>query len=89
MKIIIVGAGEVGTHLAKLLARESLDTTLLDDNPERLADLEMNYDLLTKVGSPTSIESLKECGVAQADLFIAVTPYESVNMTSCMLATNL
>ena len=89
MKIIIAGAGEVGTHLAKLLAKESLDTTLLDEDPNRLSDLEMNYDLLTKTGSPTSIESLKECGVAKADLFIAVTPSESVNMTSCMLATNL
>ena len=89
MKIIIAGAGEVGTHLAKLLAKESLDTTLLDDDPSRLADLEMNYDLLTRVGSPTSIESLKECGVEKADLFIAVTPNESVNMTACMLATNL
>ncbi len=89
MKIIIAGAGEVGTHLAKLLAKENLDTTLLDESPNRLTDLDMNYDLLTRVGSPTSIESLKECGVANADLFIAVTPYESVNMTACMLATNL
>lgn len=89
MKIIIVGAGEVGTHLAKLLAKENHEITLLNESPDRLSDLEMNYDLLTSVGSPTSIESLKEAGVAQADLFIAVTPYESVNMTACMLATNL
>jgi trk system potassium uptake protein TrkA len=89
MKIIIAGAGEVGTHLAKLLARESFDTTLIDENPEALRDLDMNYDLLTYTGSPTSIVSLKECNVHKADLFIAVTPYESVNMTSCMLATNL
>lgn len=89
MKIIIVGAGEVGTHLAKLLAKENHEITLLDENPDNLSDLEMNYDLLTGVGSPTSIESLKEAGVAQADLFIAVTPYEAVNMTACMLATNL
>lgn len=89
MKVIIAGAGEVGTHLAKLLARESMETTLLDEDSERLIDLEMNYDLLTRVGSPTSIESLKEAGVDKADLFIAVTPNESVNMTACMLATNL
>ena len=89
MKIIIAGAGEVGTHLAKLLARESINITLIDENPDRLSNLEMNYDLLTRVGSPTSIESLKEAGVANSDLFIAVTPYEAVNMTACMLATNL
>lgn len=89
MKIIIVGAGEVGTHLAKLLARENMEITLLDENPERLKDLDLNYDLLTYEGSPTSINNLKEIGVENADLFIGVTPYESVNMTACMIATNL
>jgi len=89
MKVIIAGAGEVGTHLAKLLARESFDITLLDENSERLTDLEANYDLITRVGSSTSIENLKECNVDKADLFIALTPYETVNMTACMLATNL
>ena len=47
------------------------------------------YDLLTYQGSPTSIYDLKEIGSASADLFIAVTPHESVNMTACMIATNL
>ena len=89
MNIIIAGAGEVGTHLAKMLARESLNITLLDEDFERLEDLESNYDLMTLVGSPTSIVSLKSAGVAKADLFIAVTPHEAVNMTACMLATNL
>lgn len=89
MKIIIAGAGEVGTHLAKMLAKESMDIILVDSKPDKLTDLEANYDLLTFVGEPTSINSLKECGVEKADLFIAVTPYESVNMTACMLATNL
>ena len=89
MKIIIAGAGEVGTHLAKLLARENFDILLLDEDPLKLKDLESSYDLLTNTGSPTSINDLKEAGIDQADLFIAVTPSESVNMTACMLATNL
>ncbi len=89
MNILIAGAGEVGTHLAKMLARESLNITLMDSDPDRFANIEMNYDLLTVVGSPTSIRDLKEAGVADADLFVAVTPYESVNMTASMLATNL
>ena len=89
MKIIIAGAGEVGTHLAKLLARENFDTILLDEDPSKLKDLEASYDLMTYTGSPTSISALKEAGVASADLFIGVTPSESVNMTACMLATNL
>ncbi len=89
MKIIIVGAGEVGTHLAKLLAKEHIDITLMDKDPDKLADLQDNYDMLTKVGLPSSIADLQEVGVKDADLFIAVTPYESVNMTACMIATNL
>lgn len=89
MKIIIAGAGEVGTHLAKLLARENFDTILLDEDPAKLKDLEASYDLMTYTGLPTSISALKEAGVSSADLFIGVTPSESVNMTACMLATNL
>lgn len=89
MKIIIAGAGEVGTHLAKLLARENFDILLLDEDPLKLKDLESSYDLLTNTGSSTSIKDLKEAGIDQTDLFIAVTPSESVNMTACMLATNL
>ncbi|MDD3490971.1 MAG: Trk system potassium transporter TrkA [Paludibacter sp.] len=89
MKIIIAGAGEVGTHLAKLLARENFDTILLDEDPAKLKDLEASHDLMTYTGLPTSISALKEAGVATADLFIGVTPSESVNMTACMLATNL
>lgn len=89
MKIIIAGAGEVGTHLAKLLARENFDTILLDEDSAKLKDLEASYDLMTYTGLPTSISALKEAGVASADLFIGVTPSESVNMTACMLATNL
>lgn len=89
MRIVIVGAGEVGTHLAKLLAKEHINITLMDDNPDRLKDLDANYDLMTREGSPTSINDLKEAGTHDVDLFIAVTPYESVNMTACMIANNL
>lgn len=89
MKIIIAGAGEVGRHLAKMLSSENQDIVLMDNDENRIKDLDGNYDLLTKVGSPTSIKDLEEAGVAEADLFIAVTPEESINMTACMLANNL
>ncbi|MDE6348574.1 MAG: Trk system potassium transporter TrkA [Bacteroides sp.] len=89
MKIIIAGAGAVGTHLAKLLSREKQDIILMDDNEERLSTLSSNFDLMTVVASPTSIKGLKEVRASEADLFIAVTPDESRNMTACMLATNL
>lgn len=89
MKIIIAGAGAVGTHLAKLLSDEKQDIILMDDDEERLGRLGSNFDLLAVNIPPTSISGLKEAGVAGADLFIAVTPDESRNMTACMLATSL
>ena len=89
MKIIIAGAGAVGTHLAKLLSRERQNITLMDDNEERLNTLSSNFDLMTVVASPTSIKGLEDVGTRDADLFIAVTPDESRNMTACMLASNL
>lgn len=89
MKIIIAGAGAVGTHLAKLLSREKQDIILIDDSEERLSSLNTNFDLMTVVASPTSIKGLTEVRAGEADLFIAVTPDESRNMTACMLANNL
>ena len=88
MKIIIVGAGEVGTHLAKLLSQEKQDIILMDANEENL-NIPYQYEIMTAVGNPTSIADLRSAGVKGADMFIAVTPEESVNMTACMLATNL
>ena len=90
MKIIIAGAGAVGTHLAELLASESHDIILIDENPEKTEPLSGgNYDLLTMNVSPTSISGLMEAGVAHADLFIAVTPEETRNITCCMMAHTL
>ena len=89
MKIIIAGAGAVGTHLAKLLSDEKQDIILMDESEERLGRMSNNIDLMTVNLSPTSINGLKAAGVSGADLFIAVTPDESRNMTACMLATNL
>ena len=89
MKIIIAGAGAVGTHLAKLLSGEKQDIVLMDEDEEKLRKLDANLDLMTVQASPTSILGLKNAGVSGADLFIGVTPEESRNMTACMLATSL
>ena len=88
MKIIIAGAGEVGTHLAKLLSQEKQDIVLMDADEDNL-NIPYQYEIMTTVGNPTSIADLRSAGVKGADMFIAVTPEESVNMTACMLATNL
>lgn len=89
MKIIIAGAGAVGTHLAKMLSKEKHTIVLLDENTEKIKQLESNYEILAVVGSPTSLKDLREAQVPSADLFVAVTPYESTNITACLLATNL
>lgn len=89
MKIIIAGAGAVGTHLAKLLSRENHDITLMDESPEKLEDISSNFDILALPLPPSSISALNEAEVGKADLFIGVTPDEAHNMTACMLASKL
>ena len=85
MKVVIVGAGAVGTHLSKLLSREHQDCILIDADDERLNTLS-EYDVMTYQASPTSIHALKEAGVQHADLFVGVTPEESININACILA---
>ena len=89
MKIVIAGAGEVGSHLGMLLSREEQDIILLDRDAEKLSRLDANYNLMTKVGSPTSFRDLRGAGVASCDLYIAVTPFENTNLISCEIAKKL
>ncbi|MCR5779104.1 MAG: Trk system potassium transporter TrkA [Bacteroidaceae bacterium] len=89
MKIIIAGAGAVGSHLAALLTNENHDIVLIDEDENKLAAASDGLDLMTLSVSPTSINGLKEAGTPQADLFIAVTPLETKNLTCCMLASTL
>lgn len=89
MKIIITGAYAIGTHLARLLSRNNEDITLIDDNQERLNQIGGDCDLLTMEASPESVKSLKEAGAAHADLYIAATPDQSLNLNSCILAKAL
>ena len=86
MKIVIAGAGNVGIHLAKLLAGENQDIVLIDESPEKLARLDSSFDLLTIQESPVSLHGLKEAGAGSADLFVAVTTDESRNLISAQLA---
>lgn len=89
MKIIILGAGEVGTHLAKLLSREEQDILLIDDNIDRLAAIDANYNLMTLKGGATSFNTFREARAGECDLFISVTPYETTNVVACSMAKSL
>lgn len=89
MKIIIAGAGEVGTYLAKMLSNEDQDIILIDNDQNRLDVIDANYNLMTLNGSTSSFKTLRDAGVAQCDLYIAVTPFETKNITSCAIAKKL
>lgn len=86
MKIVISGAYAIGTHLAKLLSRNNQDTVLIDDDEERLLNVSSDYDLLTINDDPSSISTMEEAGVKNADLYIAVTPDQSLNLNTCIMA---
>jgi len=89
MKIIIAGAGEVGFHLAKLLAYEKQDIVLIDVNREKLDYASSHFDCATVKGSSTSYSVLEESNVKDVDLFIAVTSYEETNLASSIIAKKL
>ena len=89
MKIIIAGAGAVGTHLSRLLSKEKQDIVLIDEDHDKLGKMESYLDIMTVNVPPTSITGLKNAGVGNTDLFVAVTPDESRNMTACIIANSL
>lgn len=88
MKIVIAGAGEVGTHLAKMLSNEEQDIIIMDTAESKLAALE-NYNLLTYHGSATSFANMREVKAGSADIFIGVTPYEARNILACQIAKSM
>ena len=89
MRIILAGAGEVGSHLAKMLSVEDHDIIVIDNDAERLKSVGSSYDVMTLEGNANSISILKEAKVNKADLFIAVTFSEDVNITSAILSKKL
>ena len=91
MKIVIDGAGEVGSHLAKMLRAEGGAVTVIDDDEARLGALAGCSDVETVSGSPTSLKVLRRAGVDKADLFIAVYPFapQEVNLVAALLAGKL
>jgi trk system potassium uptake protein TrkA len=89
MKIIIAGAYAIGTYLAKLLTRNNYNIVIMDSDVESLEKLNRDFDLMAMNASPTSIKAQKEAGAQDADLFIAVTHDENVNLNACMIAHQL
>lgn len=86
MRIIIIGGGEVGLHLAKIFSKEHHDVVLIEPNKEKLSRIEEAVDLLAIEGSGSSVRTLVKAGIERADLLIAVSASDEVNIVACMLA---
>lgn len=89
MKIIIIGAGEIGYDLAGVLSKERHDVTVLDRDRERLDVVAENLDVLYFEGNATSVKDLVDAGVGNADIMIAVTSIDEVNMIASMMSKRL
>lgn len=89
MRIVIAGAGEVGTHLAKMLSQDEHEIILIDSEDERLKPIDATIDVLTYEGSATSLDILRETIKKNTDLFIAVAHSEDTNITAAILAKRL
>lgn len=89
MKIIILGAGQVGVSVAENLVSESNDITVVDQNDERLATLQERLDLRVVTGNAASPSILERAGAADADLLIAVTQSDQTNLCACRVAKTL
>lgn len=86
MSIIIIGAGEVGYHLAQRLSQEKQDVVVIDRDPEKIRRIQNSLDVQAIHGSGGSISLLRQAGIEEASLLIAVTNSDEVNMISCLVA---
>ena len=89
MKVVVAGIGEVGMYLAKMLNRRDHDIIVIDEDKDKLDELSATLDVMVIPGSASSIEILQKADIANADLFIAVTKTQEVNIISSILAKKL
>lgn len=89
MKIVILGAGQVGSTLAENLAREAHDITVIDSNSHALAALQERLDIRTVLGHASHPETLRRAGVNDAEMIIAVTDSDETNMLACRISQTL
>lgn len=89
MKILIVGAGRVGSSIAESLVSEANDITIVDTNPEHISSLQTRLDLRGLVGNATSPEVLTQAGAEDTDMLIAVTSNDETNMVVSLLCARI
>jgi len=86
LKVVIVGAGEVGYHIASHLAHENKDVVVIDDNPEAIRRVSENLDVQIVEGSGSSPAVLEEAGIKGAEILLAVTNSDEINLVACLVA---
>ncbi len=89
MNVFIMGAGQVGAHLARVMAEEGHGVTLIESDPRRVEDVDFHLDVRVVAGSGTSSTLLKELEIANADLFVATSGHDEANLVAASLAKKL
>ena len=89
MKVVILGAGKRGTLLARHLIQEKRDVVIIDNDPKRAAEVQGKMDCMVIVGSGTDPAKLREAEVEKADLFVAVTDSDEINLVACGIVENI
>ncbi len=86
MKIVVVGCGKVGRNIAEVMVKEGHDIVLIDKSREVVEDLSVSLDVMGVVGNGASYSTLKEAGIEEAEILLAVTDSDELNMLCCMFA---
>ena len=89
MKIIVCGAGEIGSNIAKQLVYEDNDVTIIDESESLLRLLNKSVDLKSICGKPSHPAILEKAGADEADMIIAVSDSDEINIISCEMANHL
>ncbi len=86
MKIIIIGAGEVGLHIAQRLAEENQDVVLVEIDPKKIREVQNALDIKTILGSGTNPSVLQDAGIKESDIIVAATDNDEANLITCFYA---
>ena len=86
MSFIVIGAGEIGFHVARRLSLEKKDVTVIDKDADRIKKVQDTLDVQTILSSGSSLNTLKQAGIADAVMIVAVTNSDEVNIVSCLVA---
>ena len=89
MKIIIVGCGKIGNTIIESLVREGHDVVAVDSDPAIIADISNIYDVMCVCGTGADYDTLAEAGVSSANMVVAVTGSDELNMLSCFIAKKM